>query len=592
LTTLDETASTAADASGLMLPGYYAGADGSWRTLPIDFPEDDPAVTSLAWGVIDWCETWLVHHLTGGPWQFTRGQLGFLLRWYAVDANGRFLYRRGIRRGAKGTGKDPFGAAWANVELCGPVRYSHHDDAGRPVGVPHRLALVQIAANSADQAKDVLRVANAMQSQRMRDEYGIDPGATRTQTATGSRIEVLTASESSSEGDPATAILLNETHHMTESNGGLKIAAVAQRNVGKSPRDMQARLLSLTNAHRQGSESRAEIDFEAWQAQVGGNTRTGKQDILYDSIEAPPDIDMTDPEDLRRGIIAAYSDAPWSDIERLCDEANDPATSVADLIRFYLNSLAARRGLLGETRRRSTPSAGPTRCSRRPRRPDRGVLRRVEERRRDRPRRRAPDQRRAHHHARLLAAAARRTRQGLARPAHEVDAKVQAMFERYTVVAFYGDPSPATDDETEQSYWMPLLDEWHQRYRDQLAIWGTPGHHGHAVLFDMRLSKPGGTERNRRFTETAMRTVVEIEEDVATGATPPLTHDGDGRLRQHVHNARRRPNQWGVRSARKAANRRRRSTSRCAWSAPGSPAATTSSAARAGRSGQEGLVKQ
>lgn len=44
----------------------------------------------------------------------------------------------------------------------------------------------------------------------------------------------------------------------------------------------------------------------------------------------------------------------------------------------------------------------------------------------------------------------------------------------------------------------------------------------------------------RLFTEQAMQTVEEIEVDGT------LTHDGNPILRQHVFNARRRPNQWGI----------------------------------------------
>jgi hypothetical protein len=200
---------------------------------------------------------------------------------------------------------------------------------------------VQVAANSAAQASDVLRVGNAMASNDLIEMVGLDRGITRTQTEGGSRAELLTASESSSEGDPATAIALNESHHVTESNGGMKVAAVAQRNVGKSPVDLQARLLAFTNAHRQGGGSRAEVEYEAWQAQVSGKTRSGKVDFLYDTVEAPPDTDMTDPDSLRKGITAAYTDASWADIDRLCDDPNDPATPIADLIRYYLNGLAA-----------------------------------------------------------------------------------------------------------------------------------------------------------------------------------------------------------------------------------------------------------
>ena len=42
------------------------------------------------------------------------------------------------------------------------------------------------------------------------------------------------------------------------------------------------------------------------------------------------------------------------------------------------------------------------------------------------------------------------------------------------------------------------------------------------------------------FTEAAMQTAIDIDEEGT------LTHDGDAMLRAHVHNARRRPNQWGV----------------------------------------------
>lgn len=540
--------------SDLLLPGYWPGPAGSWRTLP-DFDESDLAVTSLAWGVIEWCESRLLHHLTGDPWRFTRGQLAFLLRWYAVDERGRFLYRRGVRRGAKGTGKDPFGAAWCMGELAGPVRYSHHDEHGRPVGVPHRLALVQIAANSQAQASDVLRVANAMASDALRDEVGLDTGITRTQTSTGSRIELLTASESSSEGDPATAILLNETHHMTESNGGAKIAAVAQRNVGKSPRELQARLLSLTNAHRQGSDSRAEVDFEAWQAQVSGKTRTGKQDILYDSIEAPPDVDMTDADDLKRGIVAAYSDAPWADIERLCDEANDPATSVADLIRFYLNGLASAEDSWIEDSATFDAFGRPDElltnrdqlamfldCSKSgdatglvaSRLSDGHVITLGEWH--------APTGWNA------------RKRGPWRAPKAEVDAVVRSTFRDFDVVWFGVDPSPAKDDDADVSYWMPLVDDWHRDFKDTVAVWATPGAKGNAVLFDMRLSQPGARERMRLFTAQAMQTVADVdgpdgetpEARQARLAAPPFTHDGHPTLRVHVQHARRRPNQWGV----------------------------------------------
>jgi hypothetical protein len=125
-------------------------------------------------------------------------------------------------------------------------------------------------------------------------------------------------------------------------------------------------------------------------------------------------------------------------------------------------------------------------------------------------------------------------------PRHEVDAAVRLAMETDSVTWFGVDPSPAKDDETEALYWAPLVDEWHRDFRDTLPLWATPGQQGHAVRFDMRLSQPGGVQRNRAFTEAAEQVANEIDEEGS------LTHDGDARLRIHVHNARRRPNKWGV----------------------------------------------
>jgi hypothetical protein len=48
-------------------------------------------------------------------------------------------------------------------------------------------------------------------------------------------------------------------------------------------------------------------------------------------------------------------------------------------------------------------------------------------------------------------------------------------------------------------------------------------------------------ERVRRFTAEAERCQVDIEDEGGS-----LTWDGDGRLRAHVHNAKRYPNRYGV----------------------------------------------
>jgi hypothetical protein len=530
-----------------MLSGYrvdpWYGTD-AWISLP--WPDDQAEkdfliANSLGPGVIDWAEgrgdgPGLVNYQTGEQWTYTAGQKRFLILWYAYDPEtGRFRYRRGAKRGAKGTGKDPFGASVCNAELAGPTQLYWDEGSQQWYGGTHGLPLVQIASNSEAQSKDVLRVANGMWSRDARAYYGLDCGETRTVIkGTGGRLEVLTASEATAEGDPATFIFLNETHHMTESSGGHRVAKVARRNVGKSPANLQARTLDGTNAHQQGGDSIAERTFVAWQTQVGSPHL--RVDILYDSIEAPPTTNIFDPESLRRGLAAAYADAPWADLERLYDEVLDPETPPGDSIRYYLNGLAAAQDAwidpmkFDALGRKITVEPGEQiamflDCSKSG---DATAL--VGCRLRDgfvfvlgcweRPRGKRGE--------------------GWLAPREDVDGAVRYTFATYRVEWFGVDPSPAKDDETEALYWMPLIDAWHRDFHKKLKIWATPGAKGSSVLFDMRIKTLGGQQRNAAFTAAAMQTVQDIEE------AGTLTWDGDPRMKIHAHQAKARSNPWGV----------------------------------------------
>lgn len=527
-----------------ILPGYYVDLEsGSWRTLPWpgerSLPWNHPdrlklLPPSLGPGAIRWAEANLVHHLTGNPWRYTAGQKRFLILWYSLTPEARFAYRSGVKRGAKGTGKDPFGAAWLLTEMLGPVRFAGWEGE-RPAGQAHRLPLVQIAANSEAQAADVLRVANALLPRETRETYGIDCGQTRTVLVGGGRMELLTASQMSAEGDPATAIMLNESHHMTQSNGGHKVAEVARRNVGKSPADLQARLIEFTNAHEEGEDSVAEQSYKAFQAQASGKAL--RSDILYDSIESHPGVDIYNETSRRAGLTAAYSDAPWRDEIRLEDEVLDPRTSVSQGLRFYFNVIAANEEAWVEPAKfdacavtevvadkseialfldcsKSSDATALMGC-----RISDGYVMTIQ--------------------VWQKPAGARGATWLVPRP--EVDALVRQCFQRYRVVWFGVDPSPAKDDETESSYWVGLIDQWHRDFRESLQLWTTSAH---ACMFDMRLSSPGGHARNREFVEAAQQAQADI--DASTDSMRLFIHDGDSVLRAHAHNARNHPTNWGI----------------------------------------------
>lgn len=538
--------------SDLLLPGYWIDPEtGAWCTLPWPTDPDEKvelARSSLGPQIIDWSEgrtdePGLWHYMHRTPWRWSPGQKRFLILWYALDEHGRFIYRSGVKRGAKGTGKDPMLAALCNSELLGPVEPADRDDrTGLWIGRARGFPLVQVMSNSEDQSKKVLRIANGMWTQEAREHYGLDCGETRTIIkGTGARFEVPTAAEESSEGDPVTFAGINESHHMTPSNGGDENAAVIRRNVAKSPATVQARALEFTNAHRQGFDSVAEASFNAWQTQMARDYR-GKQDILYDSIEAPPGTDILTEQGRLAGLRAAYMDAPWNDKQRISDEMMDARTSVADSIRFYLNGLGAEEDSWVEPDRwdrlasaETTVEAGErvalfmdcsksedatgivgcrlsdlfvfeVGCWEKPKGWPQGK--------------------------RWLA------------PRSEVDATLREAIDRYDVVWLGIDPSPAKDDSDENLYWQSMIDGLHRDLAKKLPVWATPGAGGSSVLFDMRLSQSGGAKRNQLFTQTAMYVAKMIDEEDPDVIT--FRHDGSAKFRRHVHNARLRPNAWGT----------------------------------------------
>lgn len=538
---------TGSSRSDLSLPpGYYRGELGQWMTLPWPSSESkkmDLLEHSLGPALIDWAE-WRTDEPgllndEGEPWQYTPGQARFLILWYAFDERGRFIYRRGAKRGAKGTGKDPFGASMCNLELLGPSQLWF--DGDRWIGKRHEMPLVQIASNSEAQSKDMLRVANSQLGRDAVEYYRLDKGQTATYVKDSpARLEILTASEKSSEGDPATFIAMNETHHMTQSSGGHALAAVARRNVGKSKATLQARMVDFTNAHAQGSDSVGERTFEAWQKQQSGKYKGLNKDILYDSIEYDPRLDFYDPDERDLALRQAYSDAPWADIERLNQEIVDPELSAADAIRFYLNGVAEQEDAYVAAQNFAA-LADPSKvfepgdqiamfldCSKSE---DATALMgcRIKD---------------GFNQTLGVWSRPRGPRgEGFLVDRAEVDARVREMFDEYRVVWFGVDPSPAKDDSTEASYWAPMIDGWHRDFRRKVRAWATPGAKGSAVLWDMRLSTPGGADRNRKFSQEVEIVRAAVDDD---GLDGPFRHDGDPALVAHVNNTRTRWNKFGL----------------------------------------------
>lgn len=317
----------------------------SVRSLPDWVPDEN---RTLGWAVLEWSANYLSQPdgpLAGQPWEFTAEQVRVLLRWYAVDDAGRFLYRRGVLRRMKGWGKSPFLASLAAVELCGPCRFGGWKHDGTPRVVPHGAPWVQIAATNQDQTRNTMTVFPGLFSNAAIREYDIDLGKTIIYSRKGAgRIEAVTSSARGLEGGRPSLMIADETQHWLPSNEGPAMMAVAQRNLAKS-RDGSARMIEITNAHLVDEGSVAEATYEAWR-QADGHL----DGVYYDATEAAPLLDdagqhvpiaeWSDAQ-LRDGLLAARGDSTWLDVDRILAEIRDPTTSESHARRFYLNQVWA-----------------------------------------------------------------------------------------------------------------------------------------------------------------------------------------------------------------------------------------------------------
>ncbi|EFV12952.1 hypothetical protein [Segniliparus rugosus] len=504
-------------------PTWRTYTDGSWY-----LPE-----RSLGWGVLDWLATYVKSpggETAGDPFMPTLEQARFLLWWYAVDETGQYAYRKGVLRRLKGWGKDPVAAALALVELCGPVAFSHFGPDGQPVGKPRHAAWISVVAVSQEQTKNTFSLFPVMVSKKLKETYGLEINKTIIYSAAGGRIEAVTSSPKSIEGNRPTMMILNETQWWVESVQGHEMAGVIEGNRTKIP---DSRSLAICNAHIPGEDSVAERDYEAWQAVESG--QAVEVSTLYDALEAPADTPVSeipskreDPEGheaglqkLREGLRIARGDSVWLPLDAILESVLDVRNPVTESRRKFLNQVnasedswvapyewdalaltdelfALKRGdrvALGFDGSKSGDHTGVVAC-----RISDGMLFKI--------RVWNPDE----------------FPNGEV-PRDDVDAVVRSCFERYDVVAFRADVKE----------FEAYVDAWGRDFKRRLKVNASPGN---PVAFDMR----GQTKRFALDCERFLDAVLERE----------IFHDGDPALRQHVLNARRHPTTYDAISIRKA----------------------------------------
>lgn len=488
-------------------------------------PEGLPKFT-LGYEALAWAAKYLRHPnglRAGKAWQFTREQARYVLWFYALDENARWLFHHGARRLAKGSGKSPFAAVMALIELLAPVRFDHWDPdvPGGVVGKPVSMPWVQIAAVSLDQTENTMRMVRAMASPAnapaLHRDYSLDVGKTQIFVQPEGKLEVITSSAATAEGAESTFVIGDELEHWTPSNGGAELHATLMDNLSKSG----SRMLETLNAWKPGINSAGESTFNDWVLQETGRSKNESR-ILYDARQAPHDTDLGDADSLRSALEWVYADCPWSDIDAIMTRIWSPSAQVDDSKRKYLNWPVA-----------SSDSWCDPQDWAQMARPDIDV---------------APgedivmffDGSLSNDHTALIGC---RMDDGhiftigvwqpkAADPddkpmvdVQAVDDRVDFAFATWNVIGFYADVRE----------WESFTKvAWPERYRDRLELWATSrgAQQPEPIAWDMR-------GKDFQFTTAAELAEAEVMQH-------SFTHDGNPLLTEHVLNARRHEGRYGI----------------------------------------------
>lgn len=303
-------------------------------------PKGIPKLT-LGWDILDWGSKMLANPdgiRQGDPWVYSNEQALFILWFYAVDENGKFIYRNAVLERPKGWGKSPLLAAICCTEFMGPTRFSHFNKInGRPVGMAQPTPLVQIAAISDSQAENTYALCREMMLGGPIMDYfpELEVMLAKSTFPGGRKLEKVTASPRGREGNRPTFVVMDETHLWVPAEQGPQLYEALTRNLAK----LNYRHIETTNAPVPGEESVAEKTHEAYERMVGGGTLD--KALLFDTREVAIH-NIYNKKKAFEALRYVYGDAAhpetgWIDLDRLWAEINDPRTREPVARRFYFN---------------------------------------------------------------------------------------------------------------------------------------------------------------------------------------------------------------------------------------------------------------
>lgn len=485
---------------------------------------------TLGYHAIFWITTNL--QLNGEPFLLTGEQARFILWFYAIDDEGKWINTLGIKIAPKGWGKDPLGAAILAFEMCGPCRFNGWNTDGTPKAKDMPSAWCQVAAVKSAQNENTFLYLRSIFTEKAKAEYQLEFNA-GTIYAYGRKrkIESIASRGESLEGNVPTFILCSETHHWTQSSGCIKLWTVLKRNSSKV---LNSHIMAITNTYNPSEDSIAQRHVEAYEAYKFG--RAKDQKILLDFKGA---TDHAPYETLEQRMIVlneVYGEsAKWQDISIHADTFDSVSEDLAETIQFFYNGIGMKASSWVDVRKwdacgMDIPDGIPLNskivlaldCSLN--QDSTALTAMVVGGKYDKTIftlgvwEKPP----ASHGTAAIDWMA---------PRDEIFAEICEVFKKFKVLAFHADPSHKKDING-ANYWLPMINNLHTLYSSKIspAFWAQKTN---AFNWDMTSSI-----RQKTFVEA----LGSLEQEITDNT---IRHDRHPAMRRHIMNARRMKGQHG-----------------------------------------------
>ncbi|HEY7823954.1 MAG TPA: terminase large subunit [Acidimicrobiia bacterium] len=228
-----------------------------------------------------------------------------ILGWaYEIDENGKRSVRRALVGLPKGSAKTEFAAWVALAEMAGPVRFSHWDQKGRPVGKRQHAPYVVAAASTYEQADLLFGAARAVVTEGPLSDYFETFDRELLLKGEPGRLVRVPAVAGANDGLRPTHCVLDETHEWTGTKQ--RVALVLENGLSKRA---DAWSLSITTAGNPKVESVALTQYE-----YGKKVESGEIDdpgFLFFWRESSVMLDHLDDPDKLSEAVEQANPEPW-----------------------------------------------------------------------------------------------------------------------------------------------------------------------------------------------------------------------------------------------------------------------------------------